>query len=43
MHAHTVHFLPTTKVGRWSIGLALGFFVFSFIWTFPPGEDDSLF
>jgi hypothetical protein len=37
MHAHVGHFLPTTTLGRWAIGLALGFFFFSFIWTFAPG------
>ena len=27
----------TTRLGRWAIGLALGFFCFSVLWTFAPG------
>ena len=37
MHAHAGHIRPTTKLGRWSLLLALGFFVFNFLWRFLPG------
>ena len=37
MHTHIVHFLPTTRLGRWAIGLALGFFLLSFVTSFVAG------
>lgn len=37
MQAHALHLPPTTRLGRWSLVLALGFFVFNFLWRFLPG------
>jgi hypothetical protein len=43
MHVHAVHVLPTTRLGRWSLVLALGFFVFNFLWWFLPGGASLAF
>jgi len=43
MHPHAVHVLPTTKLGRWSIVLAAGFFVLNFLWVILPGGASLAF
>ena len=37
MQPHALHLPPTTRLGRWSLVLALGFFVFNVLWRFLPG------
>jgi hypothetical protein len=38
MHAPAVHYLPTTKLGRWSIVLALGFVFLELGLDLGPGS-----
>ena len=37
MYAHAVRVLPTTRLGRFALFLALGFIVFNVLWRFLPG------
>jgi hypothetical protein len=43
MQAHALHLRPTTKLGRWSLVLALGFVVFNLLWSVLPGGASLAF
>jgi hypothetical protein len=43
MQGHALHLRPTTKLGRWSLVLAAGFFFFNFLWRVLPGGASLAF